>query len=221
MKTLLLAGAVGLAVLAAPASAAVTVTTTTSGTDPAFDPGFAASLSLIYDFDALTPAAGNLTGDYKIEVAPGTGIAAAPAVTPAGTRFLTVPDSTSNGNATLNLGGNYKYVSLYWGSIDDYNTLDLLDSVGNVLFSVTGSGLPTPTAANGNQTGPTSNRRVTFASDSVNIAQLRLSSTQYAFEIDTIAGGVPEPATWAMMIGGFGLIGFASRRRKTARVVMA
>ena len=26
-------------------------------------------------------------------------------------------------------------------------------------------------------------------------------------------GGVPEPATWAMLIAGFGLVGYASRRR--------
>ena len=29
------------------------------------------------------------------------------------------------------------------------------------------------------------------------------------------AGAVPEPATWAMMIGGFGMVGGAMRRRKT------
>jgi hypothetical protein len=29
-------------------------------------------------------------------------------------------------------------------------------------------------------------------------------------------GAVPEPATWAMMVGGFGLIGSAMRRRKVA-----
>ncbi len=34
------------------------------------------------------------------------------------------------------------------------------------------------------------------------------------------AGAVPEPATWAMMIGGFGLIG-ASLRRRAARVAFA
>lgn len=221
MRNLLLATAAGLAALAAPASAAVTVATTTSGTNPASDPGFSPNLALIYDFDALSPTGGNLTGDYKIEVAPGTGIAAAPAGTTPGTHFLTVPDSTSNGSATLKLGGSYKYVSFYWGSIDDYNTLELLDAGGNLLYSVTGSGLPAPTAANGNQQAPTSNRRVTFSSDAVNIAQLRLSSTNYAFEIDTVAAAVPEPATWALMIGGLGLVGFAARRRSRQAVTCA
>jgi len=28
------------------------------------------------------------------------------------------------------------------------------------------------------------------------------------------AGGVPEPSTWAMMLLGFGAMGFALRRRK-------
>jgi hypothetical protein len=28
--------------------------------------------------------------------------------------------------------------------------------------------------------------------------------------------GVPEPATWAMLIAGFGFVGFAARRRRTA-----
>lgn len=31
--------------------------------------------------------------------------------------------------------------------------------------------------------------------------------------LDAPAPAVPEPATWAMMIGGFGLVGAASRRR--------
>ena len=29
-----------------------------------------------------------------------------------------------------------------------------------------------------------------------------------------IPGGVPEPASWALMIGGFGLVGASMRRRR-------
>lgn len=36
-----------------------------------------------------------------------------------------------------------------------------------------------------------------------------------------IGAGVPEPASWAMMLGGFGLIGFATRRRRAALTVAA
>lgn len=39
--------------------------------------------------------------------------------------------------------------------------------------------------------------------------------------LDITSGAVPEPATWAMMILGFGLIGAAMRRRQTVRVSFA
>lgn len=41
------------------------------------------------------------------------------------------------------------------------------------------------------------------------------------FESDnhTIGNNVPEPATWALMISGFGLVGFAARRRREASVL--
>lgn len=40
-------------------------------------------------------------------------------------------------------------------------------------------------------------------------------STTYNFEVADGMGAVPEPATWAMMLVGFGGIGFGMRRRKS------
>lgn len=34
----------------------------------------------------------------------------------------------------------------------------------------------------------------------------------------TFAGTIPEPATWGLMIAGFGMVGFAARRRRVAHV---
>ena len=38
----------------------------------------------------------------------------------------------------------------------------------------------------------------------------KLSDTGFVVSV----GGVPEPASWAMMIAGFGLVGAAARRRR-------
>ena len=54
---------------------------------------------------------------------------------------------------------------------------------------------------------------------------LRFHATGIAYEIDDIAGilasndnpsAVPEPATWALTIIGFGIIGVGARRRRSA-----
>ena len=37
----------------------------------------------------------------------------------------------------------------------------------------------------------------------------------WAYTTEGGNGVIPEPATWAMMIAGFGLVGFAARRRRT------
>jgi hypothetical protein len=40
-------------------------------------------------------------------------------------------------------------------------------------------------------------------------------------ELVRIAGAVPEPATWAMLIAGFGMVGFSVRRRRAMASVSA
>ena len=46
-----------------------------------------------------------------------------------------------------------------------------------------------------------------------------LRNTAEIYRQFTNAGAVPEPATWAMMLMGFGLVGGAMRRRKVSTSV--
>ena len=61
------------------------------------------------------------------------------------------------------------------------------------------------------------NSRVTFDADNVylNFRGLNVSGHN-VFSVDINGGAVPEPATWAMMIIGFGAAGSMIRRRKVA-----
>ena len=89
-----------------------------------------------------------------------------------------------------------------------------------------------PAGGNGDQLGSLTNQRVTItSSDAIYGVQLR--STTPAFEADNFffsghsggsevhVGDVPEPASWAMMLLGFGAVGGAVRgqRRKLSFAV--
>ena len=36
-----------------------------------------------------------------------------------------------------------------------------------------------------------------------------------SLDVSPVGGGVPEPATWSLLVGGFAMVGFAARRRRT------
>jgi hypothetical protein len=116
-------------------------------------------------------------------------------------------------------------ISFYWGWMNPSNRVDVLDSAGSSIFSVTAGQLPRVAPWNAAQ----ANRRVFFtATSGTSIGGLRFFSPGVGFEFDNImaataedisSAGVPEPAAWAMLIAGFGLVGASSRRR--GRVVTA
>ena len=121
--------------------------------------------------------------------------------------------------------GFFNSLSVYIGSLDKYNTIAFYSGATEVA-SYTGTqcnsilGLSPP---GGSPTDGNDNRRYYFtfgAADDVN--KVVFNSTAPAIEFDNIAAavsGVPEPGTWAMMIFGFGFIGFmlrGGRRQRTA-----
>jgi hypothetical protein len=211
-----------LAALVATAPAAAVVITTAPG---APDPGIAVGETVVVSFDAANAAGVTDTSSGNVITAQGSigGVRAAPAGTMEGNvyRSLGAGAASSFDFSGWTGGRGLRSASLYWGSVDGYNFVDFLNGAGAVIASIGGGDLP---MSNGNQTLPDTNRRVFFNFDAAdNIMALRLRSTGVAFEFDNIAasanpGAVPEPASWAMLIAGLGLTGFAMRRRPAGPV---
>lgn len=200
------------------ASAAQAVTVT--GTFGAPDPGPALGQSIVVSFDAPNAAGYTWSGGLATSPVSISG-AAMPAVGVGGTAsaFGYVSSAINPNNATLSTP-NLASISFYWGSIDTYNFVDVLGAGGATIFSIAGGALP---PSNGDQGAASTNRRVNFTAGAGEvITGLRLRSTSVAFEFDNFAateafggqGGVPEPATWAMLLAGFGLVGASARRRR-------
>ena len=217
----ILAAITALATAAIPAGA-VTYTSATGAPDP----GKLATETTFFTFDSAPAAGFSYSGNYNIV----TGTSAGHYAAPAGDKtafFYTSPEKP-DGVATLNTL-DLTTVSFYWGSVDDYNVVDVLGAGGVTLTSINGADFSPATG--GQEVGDTNKRIfITAGADEV-ITGLRFHATGIAYEIDDVAGTlktdeggstVPEPATWGLMIVGFGLVGVgARRRRKVATQVSA
>ena len=62
---------------------------------------------------------------------------------------------------------------------------------------------------------------VSFSFGGAHIDNVTFFSGQNAFELDTVSGAVPEPATWGLLIIGMGMTGAAMRRRRNSPTVVA
>ncbi len=210
MRNLILA-AVAATALATSAGAVVTVTSNAG-------PDNRTGQTVLFNFNSGPPS--GLTGNYSITTGTAAELAAAPYLDT--TNYLAVPGTTGAlpGSATLNLGGAYKDLSFYWGSIDSYNSVSFYSGLNGtgLLGTVGGSAAGGP--ANGAQLDPTNNRRVFFNFGGATAQSIVFTSSQRAFELDDIAttSAVPEPTIWATLLSGFGLIGLSMRRRRVVSV---
>jgi hypothetical protein len=173
----------------------------------------------LVDFQNPLPSGFTATsvGNVTLQNGSHSGVAAEPMND--ATQYLAI----SNGSYTLQSTTGYDRMSFYWGSIDPANRIDLLDSNGSIFYSLLGNSPLLTWSADGNWWGDWSNRTVSFASDQ-KIYGAKFSFAGTAFELDNVAfAAVPEPATWGLMIVGFGLIGAALRtsRKSTTRGVIA
>ena len=190
----------------ASAANAMTIVASTNGPDS----GIPAGQHLITDFST----AAGLSGNYQLETGSVSGQFAAPFQDT--TQYLAVLGGKS---ATLAISPALKALSFYWGSIDAYNTVSFF-SGSTLVASYTGSQIPAA-PADGSQGNPTNNRRVTFNFGGAPITSVNFASSQNSFELDTVSGAVPEPATWGLLIVGMGMTGAAMRRRRGTTVVAA
>ena len=203
MRKILLLAAV--ATFGAGAANAMTMVTSVNGPDM----GPTGNQHVVDDFSTSA----GLSGTYSLATGSTSGVTAAPLGDT--TQYLSVGGGQA---ATLTLARPLEALSFYWGSIDKYNTVSFF-SGANKIASFTGGDVP-PAPANGSQGNALNNRRVNFDFGGAKVSSVQFSSAQNAFELDTVAGSVPEPAAWALFLVGFGMIGVSVRRRN-AMVVSA
>jgi hypothetical protein len=114
------------------------------------------------------------------------------------------------------LGGlSLRAFSFYMGSPDTYNkvTFNLVGG-GSEVFNgdAIWGGTPQGTGDRGQ------GFRVYYDFGGARVSSIKFESSSDAFEFDGLAGVVPEPATWTMMIMGFGAAGAMLRSRRRIAV---
>ncbi|MBJ6123000.1 PEPxxWA-CTERM sorting domain-containing protein [Sphingomonas mollis] len=224
IRTALTTLALGTAAIAAPAYAAVTITQSDAGTAANY----------------AAPAGSTAVVDYNTGSNTTAGFTATTSGTNVGIFNTTLFNVDNSGNDYFQpnpndstpyygVGRNSTYkllgsvaqssVSVFIGSLDAYNVVTLLDQAGSVITSFDGTQIAGFVPTFPGTTQPGSNRRVTFTADGgTAIYGVRFSNTDNlgSFEFDNVAftAAVPEPATWAMMLIGFAMVGAASRYRR-------
>ncbi len=213
MKTVAAASAaLGIMLAASSANALVTISNQEEGN--LFGP--LSEGQIIYDFDAI--AAPNVI--YVGNVLQGplqTPNTASPpyngSVNGDDTKYASVQANTVGTFSTLN-GFALSDFSFYLGSPDDYNTVTF-NFLGGGSQTLTGNEIWGPGVAGDGDRTKGYRIYYDFGGDKVTSIVFGTGSTN-AFEFDGLAAtitAVPEPATWAMMILGFGAAGAMIRRR--------
>ena len=114
--------------------------------------------------------------------------------------------------ATLTFTTGVSYISFLWGSPDTYNQLMVNSTAGSQLFTSTTLGLP----GDGNQAFSSYVQFAAFGETKITSLTFNNIPSNDAFETANYSiTPVPEPETYALMLGGLGVMAFLARRRKS------
>ncbi|HEX3367287.1 PEPxxWA-CTERM sorting domain-containing protein [Phenylobacterium sp.] len=216
------AAAVAVGFLAVAGSASATTIITQGGETLAIDavatpftPTLTGSgMTMIDNFDSISPAFGFTVSGGTL--ATGTsGTAAAP---PGDATQYEAVETDSPFTITDTLGSLTR-ISFYMGSPDAtdglINRLSVTVNGGLGPIVLTGTdiwGGPGNQVGDGNQND---GFLITYTFSPQTVHSLTFSqSGGPAFEFDNLAAAIPEPASWALMIGGFGLAGASLRAKR-------
>lgn len=209
LKTVMAIAAAGLAT--APSAAAI-IKPTGAAASSTFSSGYLAS----YTIDGSGLSGGGLDpAEAHATYAPGNHWTTAAGTSPVGQWI----DWTFSAPQTLGAAYIWNHRSNGVAANPSYEptlfTLSFFDASGGLLRSLSNVALQPDTAIA---------QRIDFAlTDNVSRVRFDVLQTQgsttytglaeVAFDTQSFAGAVPEPASWALMIAGFGAIGASLRRR--------
>ncbi|WP_229259320.1 PEP-CTERM sorting domain-containing protein [Duganella aceris] len=133
---------------------------------------------------------------------------------------LVVADITYNAGSYAMAATSLATTTLTAGSAFSIGSIDLLraPSFSNWTVTFTGTKADSSTVMQSFTLNTANWKTFTFGSSFTNLTSLSWNEGLvriYAFDNINVTA-VPEPETYAMLLGGLGLVGFAARRRKSA-----
>jgi hypothetical protein len=114
--------------------------------------------------------------------------------------------------ATLTFTSPVSYLSFLWGSPDLYNLLTIISTDITQTFTVASLGFA---VTDGNQAFSQYVQFTSAPGSKITGVIFNNTPTQDAFEVANFSiNSIPEASSYALMLGGLGVVGFIARRRR-------